>query len=78
LGSTVLVEEVLDELDVGGLGLLFAFSLLVVPGGPLGFGLQLHGPWCRLVAITHSGLLVETVEAQFLVVGDLLESLLFS
>jgi len=78
LGSTVLVEEVLDGLDVGCLSLLFALALLVVPGGPLGLGLKLNSPWFLVVVVANGGLLVETVEGKFLIIGDFLESGFFS
>lgn len=78
LGDAVLVEEVLDDFNVGVFGVLFAFALVGSPGSPLGFGFHLDGPGLFVVAVAGSCLLVETVEGEFFIVGDFLDSGFFS
>ena len=48
------------------------------PGSPLGLFLKLDGPWLRVFIVTSGSLLVQTVKGKFFIVGDALDSGLFS
>ena len=73
LGDVVFVEQPFDDLDVGILGIFFAFAFVGGPGVPLGFGFELDCPGFGGGVVSHGALFVEAVEGQFLIVGDFLD-----
>ena len=78
LGNSVLVEESLHDFDVLSLSLFFGFSLVGSPGSPLGLGFELDSPWFFVSAVSDGSLFIESVEGEFFVIGDFLDSSFFS
>jgi len=63
-------EEVLNEFNVLGLGVLLRESLLGVPCVPLGLSFQVEHAGALGVDVSDGGLLEERVDLELLLVGE--------
>lgn len=66
--STVLLDQQIDQFDVLLLGIFLGSTLQQLPGVPLVAVFQIEHTWLWLVVVTNSGLLVQSVQLQQLVV----------
>jgi hypothetical protein len=74
--QTVLGEQLLSDFDILALCYLLGFSLALVPGLPLGLGLEAEHAGLLSGVVANAGLLEPSVESQKFVIAQTLASFL--